>query len=714
MKKLIKLSLLWVWLAVLPLAPTALAQQGSNLLLARGAIYNLVWSPNGKQLAVATSVGVWVYNAASLTDAPRFISTTQDQLAVAFSPDGKTIASGGYDDNVNLWDTTSGQPVGILKGHQESVRSVAFSKDGKVLASGSDDKTIRLWDPAAGKMLQTLSGHTDYVESVTFSADGKTLASASDDGSVILWDVATGKQSQTLKASDSSGYMYAAAFSPDSKLLASGGGDGKVRLWDPATGKAGKVLDTKLGGVRTLAFSPDGKALAVAGSYDYGVQLWDPAAGRQTNILKGYNDTIYGLAFSPDGKTLITGSRSTLITWNVVSGQSSSTLEGEHGIEVYATTTSPDGKYLAASFQGDALIRLWSTSALDKAPTLLKGHDGAVYGMAFSPDSKTLATGSADETIMLWDVSSGKDTGILKDHTGSVYAVAFSPDGKLLASGSSDDTVHVWDIASGNSIATFKGHTATVTSVQFTADGKYIVSGSNDGTIRRWAVPQAGSAAIPATTAATSVAVLNPPGAATPAQAKSDLAGNYQVSGTNPDGSVYQGTLAVTQTGATYQFSWTTSGAAVEGIGIQHGNIVAVGYGVGCGLTAYVIRPDGSLDGQWGVVGQQQIGTERAARNDSFTTLEGSYNVTGTLQNGTAYKGTATIEKTGSTYQVTWTTGNPYVGVGIVRGNVLGVGFGAQGCGIAVYQGQADGSLDGQWGLIGQQQTGAEKAIRSK
>jgi len=409
--------------------------------------------------------------------------------SVAFSPDGKMLASASDDQTIRLWDMASGESRRELKGHIGAVNSVAFSPDGKMLASASDDQTIRQWDVASGESRRELKGQTYIVWSVAFSPDGKMLASASDDETIRLWDVASGEPRRELK-----GQTYIVgqrfivrnvAFSPDGKMLASTSSDQTIRLWDVASGESRRELKGHTNYVKSVAFSPDGKMLASA-SDDQTIRLWDVASGESSAELKGQTSWVRSVAFSPDGKMLASASDDqTIRLWDVASGESRRELKG-HINTVWSVTFSPDGKMLASA-SSDQTIRLWNVAS-GESRRELKGHTDIVWSVVFSPDGKMLASASSDQTIRLWDVASGESCRELKEHTDIVKSVAFSPDGKMLASGSYDKTIRLWDMTSGESRRELKGHTDIVRSVAFSPDGKMLASASDDGTIRLWDV----------------------------------------------------------------------------------------------------------------------------------------------------------------------------------------------------------------------------------
>jgi WD40 repeat protein len=404
-------------------------------------------------------------------------------ISVAFSPDGKLLASGSRDTTIKLWEAGTGKLLDTLQGHAGFVSSVVFSPDGKLLASGGDDKTIKLWEVGTGKLLNTLQGHAGFVSSVAFSPDGKVLVSGSRDTTIKLWEVSSGKLLNTLQGH--AGFVSSVVFSPDGKLLASGGDDKTIKLWEVSSGKLLNTLQGHEDSVSSVAFSPDGKVLASAGD-DKTIKLWEVSSGKLLNTLQGHEDSVYSVVFSPDGKLLASGGYDkTIKLWEVSTGTLLDTLQG-HANSIPSVTFSPDGKLLASG-SWDKTIKLWKVSS-GRPPNTLQGHTHSVSSVVFSPDGKLLASGSRDNTIKLWEVNTGKLLNTLQGHTAPVYSVVFSPDGKLLASGGYDKTIKLWEVSTGKLLNTLQGHTAPVLSVAFSPDGKLLASGGYDKTIKLWEV----------------------------------------------------------------------------------------------------------------------------------------------------------------------------------------------------------------------------------
>ncbi|KAF7968067.1 hypothetical protein HWV62_32051 [Athelia sp. TMB] len=463
-----------------------------QVLDCNGAVFTVAFSPDGKRIAsgsVGCEILIWDSQTGEIVAGP-FQGHTSGINAVAYSPDGMRIASGSHDATVRIWDTQTGDiVVGPLTGHTGPVASVAFSPDGKRIASGSWDCTVRVWDAQTGGAVGTpMTGHTDNVNTVAFSPDGNFIASGSDDETVRIWEVHAGKCVTTLMGHTLG--VGSVVFSPDGEHIVSGLADYIIHLWNARTGAVVRTLEGHENIVTSVAVSPDGLRI-VSGSIDYSVRMWDLQTGTLIAAFQEHTRYVSSVSFSPDGLHIASGSHDgTVRIWDTRSrGTFSGSLAG-HTKSVNSIVFSPDGKHIASG-SDDHTICIWHASTGDLAVGPLIAHEGSVTSVAFSPDELRIASGSEDDTtVCLWDARSGELLAeLFKGHSNWVTSVAFSPDGRHIASGSYDGTVCVCNARTGELVTwPLKGHTDCVLSVAYSPDGKHIASGSKDKTVRIWDV----------------------------------------------------------------------------------------------------------------------------------------------------------------------------------------------------------------------------------
>ena len=402
---------------------------------------------------------------------------------------------------IHLWDVASGEPLKRHTGHIDTVSSACWSQDGQVLASASRDGTIRLWDAESGEPLKRLTGHTDAVSSTCWSPDGQTLASASRDGTIRLWDVVSGVPRHTFTGHTLS--VLNLYWGVDAQTLVCGYEDGKVQLWDVVTGISRHSLYEITTYDRSLSLSADGQMLSRENE-DNTIRLWAVAAGALRHTFPGHTSLVSSLCFSPDSRLLASARDDTTIQlWDVTTGTSLKTLGTPTG-STHSMDFSPDGQTLASGGNG---IRLWDVATGTLRHTL-NGHTNQILSLCFSPDGQTLASGNGlsdwtelgmtEYAIQLWDVPTGELRKTIAGHAGRVNSLCWSPDGQTLASGggyviieqcaapSADNTVRLWDVTTGELQRTLIGHTDEILSVRFSADGQTLASGSADGTVLLW------------------------------------------------------------------------------------------------------------------------------------------------------------------------------------------------------------------------------------
>jgi WD40 repeat protein/serine/threonine protein kinase len=415
--------------------------------------------------------------------------------ALALGPSGRQLAVCCFDHNeAYLYDVATGRLDAVLRGHSAPATSVAYRPDGKQVATIGNDQTLRLWDPATGRELTRFKAEVappnlDRDPHVVYSPDGGRIASSAlwgqSAGTSRLWDAGTGKEITVLAKWQEGDRPV--AFSPDGKRVAVGSGE-FVHLCDAVTGRRLAVLGPHARSVDRMAYSPDGKRIAsVTASGSNDIYLWDGESGKAVAVLRGHSADVNFVLFSPDGSRLVSGSRypdNTARLWDAATGRLLFVLAG-HKNEITWVAFSPDGERVVTS-SSDQTARLWD-AAKGELLAVLSGHTNRVRFVLFSPDGTRVLTTSDDATLRLWDARTGELISVLRGH-GHAFncAPVFTPDGARLVSGSAGGTVRIWDMSLVERNGLLRGHTSYVYDVAFGPDGEQVASAAWDGTARLW------------------------------------------------------------------------------------------------------------------------------------------------------------------------------------------------------------------------------------
>jgi WD40 repeat protein len=475
-----------------------------------GGLWEVAISPDGRWIAGADTkrgVYVWAARAAFGVWAPdhRLSVPEGSTFAVAFSPDNRLLASSGGG-RIILWSTADWKRIGSWMGHDGHVLGLSFSPDRRLLASAGVDGTVKTWrvsDCEAArspdfnpKAVHALRGHAGEMRGVAFSPDGLQLASAGADATVLCWRTADGELLHTFRGHDRA--VNRVAFSPEGVLLASAGEDRTVRLWNLAAGREVRKLEGHSQAVRAVAFRPDGRQLASTGN-DSTLRLWDTGTGREISCLMGHwCEDITGVAYMPDGARVLDCSGhpfdASVKAWNT--DEATPTWRGFAGQEgdIVSVALDPQATTLATG-STDGGIFVWNVG--DRQPRhRLLNQGGLVTAVAFSPDGRLLASAtSRTGRLKLWDVLSGRLLRTFPAWTDDVRAVVFSPDGRVLAAAGKgmgpprkdwDCPIKLWEVETGKEVRTFLGHKASVNGLAFNKDGSWLVSAGSDGTVRQW------------------------------------------------------------------------------------------------------------------------------------------------------------------------------------------------------------------------------------
>jgi WD40 repeat protein/tRNA A-37 threonylcarbamoyl transferase component Bud32 len=472
----------WEWYRLNYVLDEAIITFGHHGPEGRGALA-IAFSPDGKQIATGY-VNITIWDAVTGTEIRTLKGHKAALQSLEFGADGKRIISGCMDKLVKIWNANSGEEIMTLEGHEagKGVAEIDLSSDGKRIASIDYDGIIKVWDGDSGEELLTINttlGKGEYGRSVAISPDGKRIIAGRNSKQVYEWDAATGEKIRTFSMQDQS--VFFVEYSPDGKKIAMGCAEGTIKIVDTETEKEmilieGKGMSQSL--VVSLAFSPDGSRLVSAG-YDRMVRVWDTNTGKELTTLTGHPAPVSGAVFSPDGQLIASaayGGQSRV--WDPSEDRERKILKG-HTDGIRYVVFTPDGKLLISASR-DKTIKMWDVSRGEVIHTF-SGHEDSIWSLAISSDGRYIVSGSADKTIRIWDIDSREQVRKITGHEGGVLSVAFSPDGKQIASAGAGDNVRVWDAKSGKEVMALQGHPEGPYSVAYSPDGRHIVSGGSGG-----------------------------------------------------------------------------------------------------------------------------------------------------------------------------------------------------------------------------------------
>ncbi len=507
------------------------ARTGAQIinLTVLGGAEQLAFGPGGTVLAavVGRTVRRWRRDGDDWLELPLLSTSAQPVLdSVVISPDGTQVVAGAGDGWVHVWDMESGQLLDRTRAHEWPVMAVAYSPDGRWLASAGYDARVVIRDVRTWKVRNIISTGIP-LEDVAFSADGKDVLTAGTDSVATTWRARTGQLLLRL-VGHGGGILTDAEFVPDGRRVLTTGADGTTRLWDISARGARDWLTVP--GVRQIyagvTFSPDGSTFA-APAHPTGVTLWSSTTGEEVMTLGGTTEKLTTIAFSPDGTKLAAGSDAVKDppVWDLRTGELIR-LVG-HTSFVRAVTFTPDSERVVTGGNEDGTIRVWDATtgeptgvqvravnrtvgALAFAPDgrlvsgewnsltvrdgdtlglvgVLPGHENLISGLAFSGD--TVVTASFDGTARVWDLGARRETLVFRGHRGPVNQAAVSPDGTVVATTGEDGSTRLWELASGRERLVLAGHSSLVFGASFSPDGRLLATASPDGTVALHLLP---------------------------------------------------------------------------------------------------------------------------------------------------------------------------------------------------------------------------------
>ncbi|XP_057295137.1 notchless protein homolog 1-like [Hydractinia symbiolongicarpus] len=361
-------------------------------------------------------------------------------ISVAFSPDGRHLASGSGDTTVRFWDINTETPHFSCKGHRHWILAISWSPDGKKLASGCKNAEIRIWDPETGNQLgKPLTGHKQWITWLTWEPLHRNI---------------------------------------ECRRLASASKDGTIRIWDVILGKTLITLSSHLQSVPCIRWG--GEGLIYSASQDRTIKVWRDEDGVLCRTLQGHGHWVNTMALNTDYAIRTGAFEPAKKDLNIKSVD-----QKEEALSRYNNAKGNKPEFLVSG-SDDFTLFLWQPSESKKHVARMTGHQALINDVQFSPNGRLIASASFDKSIKLWDGTSGKFVGALRGHVNSVYQIAWAADSRLLCSGSSDSTLKVWDVKAKKLLCDLPGHADEVYAVDWSPDGERVASGGKDKVLKLW------------------------------------------------------------------------------------------------------------------------------------------------------------------------------------------------------------------------------------
>lgn len=456
----------------------------------RGYVHNIDFFPEGDLFAVGTRIGLWLYKLPTMSPIGLWETKRGLVSSVAFSPNGRFLATSNWDGDVNVWDIQHINAWRQINKFQidSQISQVVFSPNGQYLAVSGEDGIVYIWQLETCKRIARFSGKTEdkpsrrfpSVVCLCFSPDNNLLSHVEPDGTISVWDVKNKKRIACFIKQTSP--VYSVSFSPCGRFITSGSRDGVLNVWDVTKGERVTEYNDYTNHQIYPSYSPDG-ILRAAEICEDTVVIWDVFRNEKLDIFE-YRGTIITARFS-NGEQLAISTPIELKVWSAEDASTSSILQ-EHTSSPASVAFSPDGQTLAAGYWKSNGIILWDIARKRARRTFADGQSTLIRSLDFSPCGNMLVAGSHDTSIRVWDVKKSRLIIELTGHQKPVRAVRFTSKGHLLVSADTAGNLYVWDVQRWKKLKELIGHKNCINSMALGPDGKLLASASEDRSARLW------------------------------------------------------------------------------------------------------------------------------------------------------------------------------------------------------------------------------------